>query len=92
MGINKKTFISLIKSIIRETQVDEVNNESNILKIARNRSAIDISRSEAKLLLDKYSCKHRKVKCLDGDDTATCKYTLTLYYAGEHTFPKGGAE
>ena len=55
MNINDKTFISLIRQIIRETEVDATNNEHNILKIARSRTTPKLSRGSAKALLDKHT-------------------------------------
>ena len=44
MKMNDKTFISLVRKIISDTEVDATNNERNILIMARNRATPKPSR------------------------------------------------
>ena len=83
MNINDKTFISLIRQIIRETEVDATNNEHNILKIARSRTTPKLSRGSAKALLDKHTSKYWNVKAAEDGNAAI--YTNKMI----STLPKG---
>ena len=83
MPINDKTFISLIRRIILDTNTNATNSEYNILKIACNR-AKNLSRSKAKSLLDKYTGKYWNVEYLEGDNNAIYTNKLIFDFSDEY--------
>jgi hypothetical protein len=89
MKINDKTFISLIRQIIRDTEVDATNNERNILRIARNRATPKPSRTYVKSLLQKYTDEYWRVEISEDGNTAIYTNKMLLDPPRGYVFTEG---
>jgi hypothetical protein len=81
MDANNKNLIDEVRNVIRVTEKSNSNTESNILKITNHRTKI--SKTELKILLDKYTGKYWDIKHSEGGNTAIYTNRPFIDFLGE---------